>query len=187
MDLIEKLKPCSELSESLESIKRWCLKVWESPLLPWFTNHDVKHSEEIIHLLGQILKPIEENDIFLNEHELFILLASAYLHDIGMQYVKVDNKAIENLTQDEYNQIRKNHAAKSYEIILTNIKEEVGRDDFHPPIIDEDYLPIIARVSKGHATDYFDEIITKFYEVPAFAKNRKIRGSPFDLSFNDWR
>jgi len=176
MDLIEKLKPCSELSESLESIKRWCLKVWENPLLPWFTNHDVKHSEEIIHLLGQILEPIEESNIFLNEHELFILLASAYLHDIGMQYLKVDNKAIENLTQDEYNKIRKNHAAESYEIILTNIEKKVLRDNFHPPIIDEEYLPIIASVSKGHASDYFDEIITTFYEVPAFAKNRKIRG-----------
>lgn len=177
MDLIEKLKPHPELAESLESIKRWCLKVWENPLLPWFTNHDVKHSEEIIHLLGQILEPIEKSGFFLDEHELFILLASAYLHDIGMQHIKVDNKAIENLNQDVYNEIRKNHATKSYEIILTNIKEKVERDDFHPPIIDEDYLPIIARVSKGHATDYFDEIITKFHEDPLFVKNRKIRGS----------
>ena len=185
MDLMEKLISYPEgpkLSKSLEAIKECCSKIWKHPLLQWFTNHDIGHSEEIIYLLGQILEPLEGRNSdegrisgFLNEHELFILLASAYLHDIGMQCLKVDDISIENLTQDEYDKIRKRHAEKSYEIILKGVAEKLDRDDFHLPHIDEEYIPIIAKVSKGHATGCFEEVINKFQDEQ-YVKNRPVRG-----------
>ena len=82
------------------------------------------------------------------------MLASAYLHDIGMQYLKVDNISVDKLTSDEYEIIRKRHAEESYNIILKRVQESLRRDDFHLPEIKEEYLPVIAWVSKGHATEF---------------------------------
>ena len=176
MDLKEKLKLHPDLSPILEEIEKSCHKIWSNILLPWFTNHNVSHSNEIIHLLGQILSPIENTPDWLNEHELFILLASAYLHDIGMQYLKVDNISINKLTLNEYEFIRKRHAEESHDIILKRLKKRLDRDDFYLPIIEDDYLQVIAKVSKGHATDFFEEIINYFQKNPAKPLNRPVRG-----------
>ena len=176
MDLEEKLKQSSDLYKSLKEIEEFCNKTWRAPLLPWFTNHDVLHSKEIIHLLGQILSPIENTPASLTEHELFILLASAYLHDIGMQYLKVENISVDKLNSDEYEIIRKRHAEESYNIILKSVQESLYRDDFHPPEIEEEYLPVIAWVSKGHATEFFEETLQHFRGNPATPLNRPVRG-----------
>src|SRR5574342_905552 len=97
MDLEEKLKRSPVLDKTLREIETFCIDTWRAPLLHWFTSHDVSHSKEIMHLLGQILSPLENTPASLNEHELFILLASAYLHDIGMQYLKVEDIWIDRL------------------------------------------------------------------------------------------
>ncbi len=176
MDLEEKLKQSPDLYRTLKEIEEFCKRIWRAPLLPWFTSHDVSHSKEIIHLLGQILSPIENTSASLTEHELFILLASAYLHDIGMQYLKVENISVDKLTSDEYETIRKRHAEESYNIILKRVQKSLVRDDFHPPEIEEEYLPVIAWVSKGHATEFFEETIQYFHENPATPLNRHVRG-----------
>ncbi|MBI3813494.1 MAG: HD domain-containing protein [Nitrospinae bacterium] len=177
MDLKEKLKsPNSILYNSLTGIEKFCEDCWKDRLLPWFTNHNYEHSEEVIHLLGQILKPIENHSEFLNENELFILLASAYLHDIGMQYLKIEEKVIDSLTKEDYNLIRKRHAEESYNIIRKPVQKILERDDFHLPKIEETYLPSIALVSKGHSTDFFDEAINEFKTNPHTPKSRPMRG-----------
>ena len=176
MDLEEKLKQSSDLYKTLKEIEEFCKRIWRVPLLSWFTSHDVSHSKEIIHLLGQILLPIENTAASLTEHELFILLASAYLHDIGMQYLKVEDISVDKLNSDEYEIIRKRHAEESYNIILKSVQESLHRDDFHPPEIEEEYLPVIAWVSKGHATEFFEETLQHFRGNPATPLNRPVRG-----------
>lgn len=178
MDLENLLKSSNfELSGHLDDIKKFSRRVWEKPHLQWFTKHDVTHSEEIIYLIEQIIKPIENDpEIFLSVHELFILLASAYLHDIGMQYLKIPGYSIDKLSSTEYDLIRKKHAEESYNIILKPVMPILKRDDFHFPTIDEEYLPIIAKVSKGHSTDFFEEIVKNFKEDPSTPKGRKVRG-----------
>ena len=175
MDLEKELKSYPELTSCLDEIINACNKIWNNPLLSWFTKHDGSHSQEIIHLLGHILSPLEDTPQILNEHELFILLASAYLHDIGMQNLKVNNISIDKLTSEEYELIRKRHAEESYDIILKRFNKPMERDDFHLPVIDDDYVPIIARVSKGHATDFFEESIEYFQQNPAKPLNRTVR------------
>ncbi len=177
MDLKDKLKSQNHaLYSSLRDIEKFCKDCWKDRLLPWFTNHNHEHSEEVIHLLGQILKPIENNSEFLNENELFILLASAYLHDIGMQYLKNEQKAIDSLTKEDYNLIRKRHAEESYNIIRKPVQKILERDDFHLPKIEEIYLHSIALISKGHSTDFFNEAINEFKANPHTPKNRPMRG-----------
>lgn len=177
MDLEEKLIQANpDLFSYLEDIKKSCGEVWKDRLLPWFTNHNCEHSIEVIQLLGQILKPLENHHTFLNKHELFILLASAYLHDFGMQFLKIDDISIDRLTETEYNEIRRRHAEESYNIILKMVQPSIPRDDFHLPKIDEEYLPVIARVVKGHSTDYFDSVISDFQADPLTPKGKEVRG-----------
>jgi len=177
MDLEQKLKSLDQdLANCLHDIKKACTEIWKNPHLVWFTNHDVKHSNEIAYLLGQILKPIENDSEFLDEHELFILLSAVYLHDIGMQFFKIEGKTINELTEKEYNEIRKRHAQASYDIILKRVGDYIERDDFHLPNIDEEYLRPIALVSKGHATNFFEDVIKEFENDLAYTKNRPIRG-----------
>lgn len=177
--LFSKLKPFPSMFEDLQKIQMFCKELWKQKLMIWFTNHDHKHSEEVIHILGQILKPLESYQReFLNEHELFILLSSAYLHDIGMQSLKIDNNiSIDQLTTEHYNFIRKKHAEESFNIIIRSIIDSINRDEIHLPKIDVDYIPHIALISKGHSTDYFDEVIHLFQSKEYNTiKNRDIRG-----------
>ncbi len=176
VDLEQILKNKNEsLYYVLKDIEKCSIQIWNDRLLPWFTNHNVGHSKEIIHILGQIVSPLISNDDFLSDHELFILLASAYLHDIGMQNLKIEQISIEQLTEKEYNQIRKRHAEESYNIILSKTKL-VGRDDFHlPASLEENYILPIALVSKGHSTDYFEEVIAELQKTPLTPGNRLAR------------
>jgi len=98
MDLVKHLEiKDHSLYSSLQDIRKFCIECWKKPLLPWFTNHDQTHSEEIVRILEKLLTPFEHNPDFLDEQEIFVLLAAAYLHDIGMQYLKVENIAIDSL------------------------------------------------------------------------------------------
>lgn len=177
MELVETLRQKNRgLYDCLLDIKKFSLDIWKDKLLPWFTNHNVDHSDEIIQILGQILQPLEDHKNFLSEDELFILLASSYLHDIGMQYIKIDDIPITELTDNYYSLIRRRHAEESYNIIQKKVCQSVSRDDFHLPKIDESYLNSIALVSKGHSTDFFDEVLNRFGSVPESPKGRPIRG-----------
>ena len=177
LGLVAKLESLdSKLFSDLQDIEKFCESVWQSKLLPWFTNHNPDHSREIIFILDQILKPLEKNNAFLSSHELFVLLASAYLHDIGMQFLKWADIPIEKLTENEYNEIRKRHAELSFDIILKGVEESLGRDDFHLPAIDEEYIAPIAFVCKGHSSDYFADVIEQFKASPYTPKGRPFRG-----------
>lgn len=176
IDLKQKLKDKSpKLYDALEDVRKFSEGVWKDRLLTWFTNHNCEHSEEIIFLLGQILKPLDNRPEFLNEHELFVLLSAAYMHDIGMQSLKIEEFPIEKLTEAQYDLIRKKHAEESFNIILkraTNIEQ----NDFHlPATLHMEYVSPIAWVSKGHATDYFADVIRYVQETPFSPMNRSIR------------
>jgi len=167
----------SALFGDLLAVKKFCKDVWgKSTLLPWFTDHGPDHSEEIIILLDQILKPLQSKTTFLNKHELFVLLASAYLHDIGMQFLKLEGISIEKLTEKEYNEVRKKHAELSSTIILKKVVPNLGRDDFHLPDINDEYIAPIALVCKAHSTEFFDEVIAQLKVDRYTPKGRPFRG-----------
>ena len=172
--LPQKLKPYQELYREFENIRKVCEDIWRNKLMVWFTNHDTRHSEEILYILGRILKPIESyEDDFLNNHELFVLTTSAYLHDIGMQNLRLNNISIDALSEKDYDEIRKRHANESFNIIMS---KRMGTE-FYLPNIDNDYNHLLALVSKGHSSDYFDEIIKILEESQyKYVKNRNFRG-----------
>jgi HD-GYP domain-containing protein (c-di-GMP phosphodiesterase class II) len=66
----------------LESVSVAVEKFWDPPLLQQYTKHGPDHSKRVIKVLGNLLEDYSDR---LNDYERFILIASAYLHDIGMQ------------------------------------------------------------------------------------------------------
>lgn len=175
LDLEEILKKDHILYSQFEDVKKFSEKIWENNFMPWFTNHDPEHSKEIIGLLNQVLEPLSSSNVyFLSEHEIYILLSAAYLHDIGMQHLKKSGKSIDTLTQEDYDSVRKWHALESFNIITSRF-ETLERDGYRFPDIDEHYIPAIAKVSKGHATDFFEDVIDGFKKNPETPVNRVVR------------
>lgn len=80
---------------------RSCVEDWLGyvvQVFPHYTNHTVKHSDEIIRQLSKVLFRDEENPssitLALSATEVYILMASAYLHDIGMVVSPADQREI---------------------------------------------------------------------------------------------
>ncbi len=118
-DLLLSLKNIGIEGDLLTNLKNIRLSVnvfWTHPLLQHYTDHSPRHSERIIHNLDRLLEGYSDK---LNEYERFILLASAYLHDIGMQspvHAGLEKKV--TYTEAEEEQIRKNHNEASAKMIV---------------------------------------------------------------------
>jgi len=110
---------------------------------PNFTVHDIKHSYQVISYINQIIFGCQEED-FLNDIEIFILLAASYLHDTGMATGKIiiDGKEI-----TDHQIIRDNHeeiSAKLASYYSNESKDLLGKPN---PII---CIEEIEKVIKGH-------------------------------------
>ena len=140
------MKNPENLETCLNSIKIAAERIWKSPKLIHYTNHDVNHSEIIIELLDKIL---EKTPNLLNEHERFVLHASAYLHDIGMQSARhagLPEKS--QYTLEDMEIIRAKHHESSEKMILESVqptkKISLGLEQC------KDYASFIAILAKSH-------------------------------------
>ena len=154
------LKLRGEKGRALElclwNIEQNVSKVWEGGLiLRHYTKHGIEHSENIITYLGKIL---ETHANLLNTYERFVLLASAYLHDIGMQfpaYAGLPRKAENEYTDEELEKIRENHHIASAAIIEDSVSqnppEELVELGLRSGSGDcKHFATFIAKVSKYH-------------------------------------
>lgn len=130
----------------LNSIEEKVETFWETPLLQHYTNHGIDHSQRIIKALGKLLEGFPG---LLNRYERFILLASIYLHDIGMQsprHARLPEKI--EYTIKEKEKVREVHNESSALMIEESITSEselsLGLNNC------KEYAPYIARVSKFH-------------------------------------
>lgn len=135
------------LQAGLAMVKRRVELIWAKPLIRYFTEHGIRHSENIIRIMGKLL----ENCVQLTDHEAFILIAAAYTHDIGMQQNRAEE--LENgkilRDMDEFDIIRQRHHDLSFQMILDsvsgqNICSSLGLENF------KDYVDNIAVVAKYH-------------------------------------
>lgn len=136
----------SHLSTCLNSIKEEIENLWDSPLLQHYTKHGPDHSQRIFEVLGYLLEGYPN---ILNEHERFILLASAYLHDIGMQsphHTGLPRKP--EYTINEIEKIRENHHEASARMIIESISRKSGLSFGLERC--KDYAGFIAIVSRYH-------------------------------------
>lgn len=159
-------------------IQQACEKVWAKPKMLWFTDHTTAHSRRMVSLLNKILATLEGTCHVLIPDECFVLLASCYLHDVGMQDVRVDDKPIETLTEEDYERVRKEHAQRTYDLIREGALRPGGADSVDLRIEGlGEYTRAIMRVCKAHATDYFREVLEQIKDDPFTIQNRDIRGA----------
>lgn len=116
---------------SILTIRQAICSIWsqDAPrIVKDYTDHGVDHCMRIIKKLKEILSL--QDKAFLKEEEIYLLLASIYLHDIGMQCdiskysaikdtaeekfgaefkIEFDSKTANDYSKEEQQEIRKNH------------------------------------------------------------------------------
>ncbi len=127
LQLVEILKSKNEeLFNNLSLVKKKAEILLSQIIIdfPQYTSHDIKHSEIVITRLNTIVSDTLKKE--LNEYEIFFLLCSAYLHDVGMANLKhIGDKWGENPDT-----IRENHHKRSC-IFIRDFYEKIGLDDPH--------------------------------------------------------
>ena len=131
-----------DLASALDKIYEESLRVWDEQYLIKFTTHGKAHIVQVERNLDSLTRPLQASTNPLRAEEIFILLAGACLHDIGMQ-----------LADDP--DARAKHAQYSYELILyshTTVNPKERRVTLM--IDDNNARASIANVARAHWTDY---------------------------------
>src|SRR5439155_8475158 len=145
-------RPTLDLSSRLERVCRSAEAIWNEQRLAWFTDHRARtHSRRIISHLGVLVDHLQTTSAKLTPHELYVLLAATYLHDIGMQDFRVPGRGgVEQYTEVDYENIREAHPARGRELIIARTLER-DRDEFRIDLDDDpQYLLPIALVAQAH-------------------------------------
>ena len=137
---LEKADP--KLARAFDHIYEESLRIWNTELHSKFTTHGQAHSEQVEANLGDLTRPLQHSEKPLNEHEIFVLLSGACLHDVGMQLID-DPDA------------RANHAEAARQMILNSFNR-VPSELRHItlPIEDDNAREAIANVARAHWVDY---------------------------------
>lgn len=98
--------------------------------------------------------------------EKYILWASAWLHDLGMQSL-LGNK-LGGLLPKDYAQIRREHPNESFQEILTNATQ-IGFPDDRP------LIQVIALAAQSHGTNYYQQAVDQLRPLSR-VRNEAVRG-----------
>jgi hypothetical protein len=147
---------------ALGNIREAAERIWARPLHRYYTDHTVAHSERIIALLDGLTAGMMATDKRLSSTEVFVLLAAAYLHDIGMQNEKFSGGDLDN--------IREHHHTQTAEMIYA-VFENPSEAFVIPLVRDPAIVDAIALVSKGHRKA---DLTTNEYE-PFIHGNEAVR------------
>lgn len=164
----------------LERVRVSAERIWAVPRLAFFTDHSAtRHSRRIVQLLGGLAEELQSGPQALSRSELYVLLASAYLHDIGMQDFSVDGRGQEEFGLSDYEVVRRRHPERARHLIVERALSLVpGRDLFRIDIDDElQYLLPIALVSQGHGSSYFETSVAALREADYAPENIPLRGA----------
>ncbi len=131
----------SEQRSLLVQIRETAKRIWDTALHQYYTNHDVRHSERIIDYLDGLTAGVQTTNKALSPTEVFVLIAAAYLHDIGMQD--------QTFAGGDLDRIRDQHHEKSAEMIASSF-EDPASSLFVPLVQDPAIVESIALVSRGH-------------------------------------
>lgn len=154
----------------LQNVRDCADSILSQPLDWRFTDHTIKHKERIIEHLNKLLPEWAERELKKDkkraEAEIFVLIAAAYLHDIGMQTTKFENcpSIIDNLvklgmdppdyignrsiTDDRLDFARKYHHVITYDW-LTKVNLPGGQNIF-PGTGLQSHIEAVARVARAH-------------------------------------
>lgn len=144
---------------SLNGIRIATRQIWQRPLHRYYTDHSVEHSKRIIEKLSKLTETlVQETRTGISSTEVYVLLAAAYLHDIGMQD--------ENYEGGDLEEIRNNHHKLTRKLITERYAKQSDRSI---PLGFNDLVPVdivdtIAAVAEAHRkTDLRDSQYNEFY------------------------
>ena len=125
----------------LENVRAAAARVWSRPLHRYYTDHTTAHSERVIALLDGLTAGVMATDKRLSPTEVYVLLAAAHLHDIGMQNEKFAGGDLE--------EIRAHHHEQTAEMIYAVFEDPAAA--FSLPLTGDPALAeAVALVAKGH-------------------------------------
>ncbi|MBN1138408.1 MAG: SUMF1/EgtB/PvdO family nonheme iron enzyme [Anaerolineae bacterium] len=126
---------------AVDSIRAAAERIWARPLHRYYTDHGVGHSERIIDRLDDLTAGMMDTRRRLCSTEVFVLLAAAYLHDIGMQDERFAGGNLE--------EIRAHHHEQTAEMIYAVFEDPANA--FPIPLVrDPAVVDAVALVAKGH-------------------------------------
>src|ERR1035441_1359833 len=136
------------LADELDAITEEALGLWRSQHLRTFTAHGEVHIRQVESNLDALTRGLQASLQKLQPHEIFVLLAGCYLHDIGMQLGKRD--------------ARENHAQYAFELILNSHAQHDNKDlQVRLPINDRNAREAIAGVARGHWMNFAAKLAPK--------------------------
>ncbi|HET9526138.1 MAG TPA: hypothetical protein VFO99_08230 [Pyrinomonadaceae bacterium] len=132
----------TDLASRFERIYAESLRIWNSEPLPKYTTHGRDHMEQVEKNLDDLTRPLQDSKNPLTRDEIFVLLAGACLHDVGMH--RIDDP-----------RVRENHPVAAYEMILHS-SDRVPSElrEVTLPIDDRNAREAIAKIARGHWIDY---------------------------------
>ncbi len=131
----------TDQQRALKNVRTAVDRIWASPLHRYYTDHTTAHSKRIITLLDGLTAGMMATSKRLSPTEIYILLAAAYLHDIGMQN--------ERFASGNLDDIRTQHNKLTAEMIYAVFEDPANA--FRIPLArDPGVVEATALVAEGH-------------------------------------
>ena len=71
---------------AVQDVRQAAARIWERPAHRYAVDHGPAHDDRVVGLLGGLTEGLmKRGDHALAKEEIYILLAAAYLHTIGLQ------------------------------------------------------------------------------------------------------
>lgn len=121
----------NNLLNGLENLRFQAGRILDQQLFSHYTDHKLSHSDRVLNNIKDIVASnlAKDNDnLRLNCIEVVVLIASAYLHDVGMQTPIFEQRKVERSVMDPElcEKVRKSHAATSSILVEKSVSRERG-------------------------------------------------------------
>lgn len=156
-----------DLASSLTPIEGFVRRWWADNLMPWFTDHGPNHSLRVAQYAMQIAKiPFLPPGLELSTLERYVLWASAWLHDLGMQSLL--GRPLGPMTPEVQAEIRHQHPDQTASVILEQAAL-IGLPSDVP------LVQMVAYVARAHGTEFF-EASCGYLRAATHVRNERVRG-----------
>ncbi len=149
--LLNELKKNNDLYCSLIQIETAAAEIMSEKNVNCGSDHGIGHSRRIVETIEALYENYFINYKKLNVYEIFVLLAAAYLHDIGFWYK--DGTGCSGHERIEY--FRKNHP----QISANWIRDDLLGEKEIPAIYfgDKFLAPLVGKVIISHGMDFWTD------------------------------
>ncbi len=189
MDLLKWLEgESSQLHTYVKTVKYAVTPLLKNPIHRQYTDHSVEHSYRVIEHLNQLTDDLmQDHERCLSANETYILLAAAYLHDIGMQderhaveltaslYGGALDKSYNGMREIEFyylEQIRERHHEYTRKMIEEYLEERNEYVKIGLPRIDV-LDELVGLVAEAHRqVDIYQSTFCPVYHAKAFIRPR---------------